>query len=144
MAAGAVTASGYTWTAASNACSVVRAAATSHFQSQYGGGYDFYSCSADPVVVGTLLPFYFGGSSYPGLSVSSIAATADTTVTASTGSGSVTVTVNLETPVLNLSPGEGALIAGAVLAVWAVGWAFRVLIRLLRSDSVVNSLHEET
>ena len=143
MASGAVTASGYTWTASSNACDAVRAAATSHFQSQYGGGYNFSSCSADPVVVGTSLPFYYMGNYYPGLVVSAIAATSDSTVTASTGSGSVTVSVNLETPVLNLSPGEGALIAGAVLAVWAVGWAFRVLIRLLRSDGV-ETLHEET
>jgi hypothetical protein len=37
----------------------------------------------------------------------------------------VTVVHEISIPVLNLSLEEGAGIAGAVLAVWAVGYAFR-------------------
>ena len=45
-----------------------------------------------------------------------------------------TITVQHEfvLPVLNLSVEEGAAISGAVLLVWAAGWAFRVLIQTLR------------
>ncbi len=41
-------------------------------------------------------------------------------------------TATLDIPVLNLSASDGALIAGAILALWAVGYSFRVLIQVLR------------
>lgn len=44
----------------------------------------------------------------------------------------VTVQHEITLPLLNLTPAEGALIASAVLAVWGVGWAFRVLIQTLK------------
>lgn len=56
----------------------------------------------------------------------------------------VTVQHEITLPVLNLSPAEGAAIAGAVLAVWAVGWAFRMLIRALNIDGNSSTSKEET
>lgn len=49
-------------------------------------------------------------------------------------SGSCTVThvVDLQVPILTLTPAEGGQIAGAILLVWVVGWAARILIRTLR------------
>lgn len=35
--------------------------------------------------------------------------------------------------ILQLSAADGALIAGSILALWAVGYAFRVLIKFLKS-----------
>ena len=43
----------------------------------------------------------------------------------------VTVVHELSLPPLQLTSEEGAAIAGAVLAVWAVAWAFRMLIKTL-------------
>lgn len=45
----------------------------------------------------------------------------------------VTVQHEFALPVLSLSPEEGAVISGAVLLIWAVGWGFRVLIQTLRN-----------
>ena len=39
---------------------------------------------------------------------------------------------------------QGALIAGAVLAVWAVGYGFRALIRTLSIDSKTSTSESET
>lgn len=44
------------------------------------------------------------------------------------------ISIALTNPVLDLTAADGAIIAGAVIAVWAVGWAFRMLIRALNSD----------
>ena len=44
----------------------------------------------------------------------------------------VTVVHELSLPPLQLDAAEGAAIAGAVLAIWAIGWAFRALIQTLR------------
>lgn len=52
----------------------------------------------------------------------------------------VTVIHELSLPPLQLELAEGAAIAGAVLAVWAVGWAIRMLIRAL---STGDSPHQE-
>lgn len=52
-----------------------------------------------------------------------------------------TVTVVHSLPLLEMTVDEGAQIAGAVLAVWAAGWAFRALVQALRSDG--NSLTQE-
>lgn len=51
-------------------------------------------------------------------------------------SGSCTVThvVTVDVPPFNLDLAAGAEIAGAILAVWAVGWAVRQLIVVLNSD----------
>lgn len=46
----------------------------------------------------------------------------------------VTVVHELSLPPLQLTAEEGGQIASAVLAVWVVGWAFRLAIRALNSD----------
>lgn len=35
---------------------------------------------------------------------------------------------------MDLTTADGAVIAGAIIAVWAVAWAFRMLIRFLNSE----------
>jgi hypothetical protein len=66
--------------------------------------------------------------------------------TSSTGGGSSTgsVTVVVQVPdILNLSPEQGGEISGAILLVWAVGWAFRVAIQALRkTDGEPSSTKE--
>ena len=59
---------------------------------------------------------------------------ADLQVIECTGACTVTVVHEIKFPLFEMTPQEGAQIAGAVLAVWAVGWAFRVLIQTLRND----------
>jgi len=54
----------------------------------------------------------------------------------------VTVRHEFALPLLDMSTGDAALISGAVLLVWVIGWAFRVLIRTLNVDSV-SSTNEE-
>jgi hypothetical protein len=54
----------------------------------------------------------------------------------------VTVVHELSLPPLQLSAEEGAAIAGAILAIWAVGWGFRALIKTLRHTDG-NSTTEE-
>ncbi len=44
----------------------------------------------------------------------------------------VTVQHEITLPVLDLSPGEAAQISSAILLVWAVAWAFRVLIQSIK------------
>jgi len=56
----------------------------------------------------------------------------------------VTVVHELSLPPLQLDAADGAAIAGAVLAVWAVGWAFRMLIRALHIDGTSSTSKEET
>ena len=68
---------------------------------------------------------------------------ADPTVNDCAGACTVTVVHELSLPPLQLSASEGALIAGAVLAVWAVGWAFRMLIRTLNIDGNSSTSSEE-
>lgn len=46
----------------------------------------------------------------------------------------VTVQHEITLPVLNLSPAEGAAISSAILLVWAVAWAFRVLIQTIKTS----------
>lgn len=45
----------------------------------------------------------------------------------------VTVVHELSLPPLQLDVADGASIAGAVLVVWGVGWAFRALIQTLKN-----------
>lgn len=54
----------------------------------------------------------------------------------------VTVVHELSLPPLQLSADEGAAIAGAILAIWAVGWGFRAFIQTLRHTDG-NSTTEE-
>lgn len=55
----------------------------------------------------------------------------------------VTVVHELSLPPLQLDASDGAAIAGAVLAVWAAGWAFRVLIQSLRNTDGDSSTSQE-
>lgn len=61
-------------------------------------------------------------------------------------SGSCTVIheVKFQDPLLSIEPAQGALIAGAILAVWAVGWAARQVIRALSSDGDSSTSESET
>ena len=52
------------------------------------------------------------------------------------GACTVTVVHELSLPPLQLDAAEGAAIAGAVLAIWAIGWAFRMLIQTLNTDGI--------
>ena len=45
----------------------------------------------------------------------------------------VTVVHELSLPPLQLSAEEGAVIASAILAIWAIGWGFRALIQTLKN-----------
>lgn len=45
-----------------------------------------------------------------------------------------TVVHQIDLPPFQLDTDGAALIAGAILAVWALGFAFRALIRLINSD----------
>lgn len=54
----------------------------------------------------------------------------------------VTVVHELSLPPLQLTPAEGAQIAGAILAVWAVGWGFRTLIRHLKTSDGFSTNEE--
>ena len=68
---------------------------------------------------------------------------ADPTVIECPGTCMVTVVHELSLPPLQLDTAEGAAIAGAVLAVWAVGWAFRMLVRALHIDGTSSTSNEE-
>lgn len=52
----------------------------------------------------------------------------------------VTVVHELSLPPFQLDAAEGAAIAGAILAVWAVGWAFRMLIQTLKTSDGNSTL----
>jgi len=55
---------------------------------------------------------------------------ADSVIECSTAC-TVTVVHELSLPPLQLDAAGGAAIASAVLAIWAIGWAFRMLIKAL-------------
>ena len=57
-----------------------------------------------------------------------------------TGSCTVTVVHELSLPPMQLTTAEGAQIAIAIVAVWAVGFGFRAVIRTLNIDG--NQLEE--
>lgn len=59
------------------------------------------------------------------------------------GACTVTVVHELSLPPLQLDASEGAAIAGSILAVWAVGWGFRTLIRHLKSSDGYSTSNEE-
>lgn len=60
---------------------------------------------------------------------------ADPQIIQCSASCTVTVIHELALPVLSLSTEDAALISGAVLLVWVVGYVFRMLIRTLNIDS---------
>lgn len=64
---------------------------------------------------------------------------ADPVVIECAGSCSVTVVHELALPPLQLDAADAAQLAGAVLLVWATGYAFRVLIRTLNVDHKEDS-----
>ena len=68
---------------------------------------------------------------------------ADPTVIECPGTCTVTVVHELSLPPLQLDTADGAAIAGAVLAVWVVGWAFRMLVRALNIDGTSSTTNEE-
>lgn len=64
---------------------------------------------------------------------------ADPVVIACDAACTITVVHELSLPPLQLSASEGAIIAGAVLAVWAVGYGIRLVIQTLKSsDGNIN------
>lgn len=63
-------------------------------------------------------------------------------MTTCTGACTVTHVVDVQLPVLNIDTADGALIAGAILAVWVVGWSFRMVIRALNVDGKPTSESE--
>lgn len=67
-----------------------------------------------------------------------------TTVTCSVSPCVITVhhKVRITHPLLDLTPVEGAQIAGSILAVWAIGVIFRMIIKALNTDGTTN-LKEE-
>jgi hypothetical protein len=73
----------------------------------------------------------------PGLALAQTVTTCDAACT-------VTMVVSITTPFFNLDEAGGAQIAGAVLAVWAIGWAFRVLIRTLKSTDGNSTSESES
>ncbi len=60
-----------------------------------------------------------------------------------TGTCTVTIKHEFDLPPFQLSTAEGAQIAGAVLAVWAVGWAFRALLHTLKTTDGDSSTSTE-
>lgn len=65
-------------------------------------------------------------------------------VTVTCGSAcTVTHVVSIDMPPLQLTPEEGGVIAGAILAVWVVGWAFRLVIQHLRNSDGINQPSED-
>lgn len=54
----------------------------------------------------------------------------------------ITVQHELSLPPLQLSAAEGASIAGAILAVWAIGWGIRMLIQTLKISDGIQSESE--
>lgn len=67
---------------------------------------------------------------------------ADPTVIDCATACTVTVVHELSLPPLQLTAEEGAAIASAILAIWAVGWGLRVLIQTLKNTDG-NSTQEE-
>ena len=55
----------------------------------------------------------------------------------------VTVVHEISLPPLQLDSADGAAIAGAVLAIWAIGWGFRALIQTLRQTDGNSSTQSE-
>lgn len=76
--------------------------------------------------------------------VHELALMADSSVIQCSQACTVTVQHEIVTPILSLSADEGAAIAGAILAVWVVGFAFRLLVRSLRDTDGNSSSTGET
>ena len=59
-----------------------------------------------------------------------------------TGACTVTVVHEISIPPFQLNEVEGAQIAGAILAVWALGFGIRAVIQTLKSGGISNSESE--
>lgn len=59
------------------------------------------------------------------------------------GACTVTHVVTINNPMFNLTPQEGGEIAVAIAAIWAIAWAFRMLIRALNVDSASSTSTEK-
>ncbi len=68
---------------------------------------------------------------------------ADPTTINCPGACTVTVVHELSLPPLQLDAAEGAQIASAILAVWAIGWGFRALVRMLKNTDGNSSTAED-
>lgn len=66
---------------------------------------------------------------------------ADTYITCNVSPCQIVTT--LDVPILNIDESGGALIASAILAVWALAWGFRTIIRALNIDSNSTSTESE-
>lgn len=67
----------------------------------------------------------------------------DPLMTVCNGACTVTHVVTIDFPLLQMDLGAAASIAGAVLAVWVVGWAFRTFIKLLNIDGKTSTSESE-
>lgn len=65
---------------------------------------------------------------------------ADTYITCTVSPCQIVTT--LDVPLLNLDASAGALIAAAIVAVWALGWGIRACIRALNIDGLSTSESE--
>ena len=59
---------------------------------------------------------------------------ADTYITCTVSPCQIVTTLDI--PLLNLTPADGLQISIAILGVWAIGFCFRAIIKVLNMDSV--------
>ena len=90
---------------------------------------------------------YTGGSSSGGgtatVPEAIMACTGNCTATFTVAAQTVTHVIDVQLPVLSLTTEQGGLIAGAILAVWVVGFGIRAVIRTLNSDGESTSESEK-
>lgn len=67
---------------------------------------------------------------------------ADPVVISCESACTVTVVHDLSLPPLQLDSVDGALIASAILAIWAIGFGIRAVIQTIKSGGISNSESE--
>lgn len=65
------------------------------------------------------------------------------TVVACNSACTVTLSISFDFPPFNLSESDGGAIASAILVIWGVGWAFRVLTRQVKTSDGNSSTEED-